>query len=147
MIIKKAGVWALFGQKKLESDENKKWYCLQVAETKNIANEIRIDIECIKGELACREKNYINQFNQVVFSYEEHPSIKEILYNNINNTYDNLIFICVKLEEDREIRKNVESIFANKTNAIYWRNGCPYKTGNSLDFDKINLTVKFKVEE
>lgn len=144
---KKAGVWALFGQKKtVESDENKKWFCLQVAETKNIANEIRIDIECIEGEMVCRDKSYVNQFNETIFSYKEYPSIKEILYNHIKNNFENLKFICVKLEENREIRKKVEKMFANKTKAIYWRNGRPYMNGNPLDLNNINLTVQFKFE-
>jgi len=130
----------------VKSEKNKKWFCLQVAETKNIANEIRIDIECLKGKMVCREKNYVNQFNQTIFSYKEYPSIKEILYNHINNNFTNLIFVCVKLEEDREIRKKVENTFANKTNAIYWRNGRPYKNGNSLDLDNLNLKVQFKVK-
>ena len=142
---KKAGVWALFGQKKsAESEQNKKWFCLQVAATNNIANEIRIDIERIKGKPVCRDKKYVNQFKEEIFSYKEHPSIKEILYNDINNKYENFKFICVKLEEDNDKRIKMEKSFAEKTRSIYWRHGGPYKNGNSLDLNKINFTIQFK---
>lgn len=139
---KKAGVWALFGKPK--SAENKKWFCLQVGETKDIAHEIEIDKKRIEEKMVCnREKNYVNQFKQKIFSYTEYSSIQEKLYKHINDNYNNLVFTCVSLEEDTKIRKKIESYFARKTRAIYWRNGHPYEDGDLLNLNEdFNDSVK-----
>lgn len=133
---KKAGVWALFAKQK--SGENKKWFCLQVGETKDITREIKIDNERINEKMVCnREKNYVNQFKQKIFSYSKNPSIQETLYNHINDNYTDFKFTCVSLEEDTKIRNDIESYFAKKTCAIYWRNGRPYEDGNLLNLNEV----------
>lgn len=139
---RKAGVWALFAKQK--SGGNKKWFCLQVGETKDIASEIKIDNERINENMVCnREKNYVNQFKQKIFSYSENPSIQETLYNHINDNYTDPKFTCVSIEEDVKIRNKIESYFACKTRAIYWRNGGPYKDGDLLNLNEhFNGSVK-----
>lgn len=143
---KKSGVWALFG--KLKSRQNKKWFCLQVGQTKDIASEIEIDDRRIEGGIVYnREKNYVNQFKQKIFSYTDDPSIQEKVYHHINDNYDDLVFTCVRIEENAKIRRKIESYFASKTHAIYWRNGGPYKDGVLLnlneDFDDSVGVVSF----
>ncbi|MBC2460321.1 hypothetical protein [Clostridium beijerinckii] len=139
---KKAGVWALFAKQKL--GENKKWFCLQVGQSKDIAYEIKIDNERINENIVYnREKNYVNQFKQKIFSYSENPSIQEMLYNHINDNYTDFKFTCVSLEENPKIRKEIESYFACKTRAIYWRNGRPYEDGDLLNLNEhFNDSVK-----
>lgn len=70
------GIWALFGKK---SENNDTWFCLQVGQTENIADEIKADKKCLEAkkdgleaDKKCldptidklRTKHYVNQFGK-----------------------------------------------------------------------------------
>lgn len=134
---KDGGVWALFGKRKIASDN--KWYCLQVASTRCIYEEIKKDYILLENEeIECAEDvPYINYFGEEVFSYPAHPTTREYLYTQyIKNLFKDFRFVIVCIENDIKNRKKIEKAFAIHTKAIYWRNGRPYKTGDEINFDK-----------
>ena len=133
----KGGVWALFGKRKKASDN--KWYCLQVASTRCIYEEIKKDYILLENEeIECAEDvPYINYFGEKVFSYPAHPTTREYLYTqHIKDLFEDFKFVIVCIENDIKKRKEIEKSFAIYTKAIYWRNGRPYKTGDEIDFDE-----------
>ena len=134
---KDGGVWALFGKRKIASDN--KWYCLQVASTRCIYEEIKKDYILLeKEEIECAEAiPYINYFGEKVFSYPAHPTTREYLYTQyIKELFEDFKFVIVCIENDIDKRKEIERAIAINTKAIFWRNGRPYKTGAEIDFDK-----------
>lgn len=136
---KMGGVWALFGK---EFDNNDQWFCLQVAKTENIAGEIRTNISYLKPKMELEkrniEKDYVNQFGKHMFSYNEYPSSREYLYSEIAENYKYLIFICVSKENDAAKRSAIETYFAWRTRALYWRNGRAYKEKKNYSEDVLD---------
>ena len=131
------GVWALFGKRK--GVDNNKWYCLQVAETTCVKNEIEKDIQLIESGLnECGEKIlYVNQFGELLFSYYRHPSAREYLYSKyIKEEFKDFQFVLICKENDRTKRRSIEKEFAYRTNAVYWRNGGPFRTGDEIDYER-----------
>lgn len=131
------GVWALFGKRKIASDN--KWYCLQVASTRCVREEINKDYILLENkEIECAETvPFINYFGEIVFNYPEHPTIREYLYTQyIKDLFEDFKFVIVCIENDIDKRKEIERAIAINTKAIYWRNGRPYKTGDEIDFDE-----------
>lgn len=131
------GVWSLFGKRKIASDN--KWYCLKVASTRCIREEIKKDYILLENKkIDCAETvPYINYFGEMVFSYPEHPTTREYLYTRyIKELFEDFKFVVVCVENDINKRKEIERAIAINTRAIYWRNGRPYKTGDEISFDK-----------
>lgn len=140
----KAGVWALFGQKKNHKDDEK-WYCLQVGATNNIKNEISKNIKLLeKKELKKEEEvSYINYFGKELFKFTKCPSSRDYLYiKYINEHFDNIKFFVICTETDAQTRKNIEKEFAVRTKSICWRNGRPYKHCKKVDYElEINKII------
>ncbi|HFR3775175.1 TPA: hypothetical protein ACHVGQ_001414 [Streptococcus suis] len=143
------GVWTLFGKRKLISSENDsisiddRYYCLQVASTKNIKDEILKDKELLKTQI-CTDpviKNYVNQFKEKLFEYPEYPSVREYLYSEISQYFskDAIVFLLICQEDNSDVRKKIEKVFAHKTKAIYWRNGGSFKDGDFINFTNRQL--------
>ncbi|HFU3730264.1 TPA: hypothetical protein ACGO7Y_002002 [Streptococcus suis] len=138
------GVWALFGKRKLTSSENDsisiddRYYCLQVATTENIKIEILKDKKLLETQI-CTEpvmKNYVNQFKEKLFEYPVYPSAREYLYSEISQCFskDDFVFLLICQEDNADVRKKIEKVFAHKTKAIYWRNGGSFKDGDFINF-------------
>lgn len=131
------GVWILIGKEKKRYKSP--WVCLQVAQTKNSGREIVKDISYLNLKdknnqpvQISNEKNYVNQFGEFMFSYDEQLNRRKILYKKIDEKYEFLTFICVAYGEgleDDKLRKNIEKYVAYKTLCLYWVNGRPYKKG------------------
>ncbi|HFU4204666.1 TPA: hypothetical protein ACGO8I_000358 [Streptococcus suis] len=138
------GVWALFGKRKLTSSENDsisiddRYYCLQVATTKNIKDEVLKDRELLETQICTKpvKKNYVNQFKEKLFEYPEYPSVREYLYSEISQHFskDDFVFLLICQEDNSDVRKKIEKVFAHKTKAIYWRNGGSFKDGDFINF-------------
>lgn len=129
------GVWALFGMRNDVIDD--RWYCLQVAETGCVKSEVEKDMNLIDSELdeSSSEASYVNQFGEVLFSYPVYPSAREYLYSKyVKKQFKELRFVFICEERDRTIRRNIEKEFAYRANAVYWRNGRPYKSGKKIDY-------------
>lgn len=131
------GVWALFGKLKNNTTPDE-FYCLQVAQTKNIKNEISADMKLLNSSSINNEpieKEYINQFKEVIFNYKILPSPREYIYYDIQKKFEELTFIIVddNTKNDDERRK-LEKEFAHQTKAIYWRNGGSYGSGDKIDY-------------
>ena len=121
------GVWILLGKEK----GNTRLVCLQVAKSKDIGGEIDRDISYLKAEsLEPTPIEYVNQFGERRFSYDEQPNRAKRLYKNIAERYEDLTFVCVahgeKLKDDN-LRKIIEKYVAYKTFCLYWVNGRQYK--------------------
>ncbi|EOT40435.1 hypothetical protein [Enterococcus columbae] len=73
-----SGVWELIGQK---ADQ---WYWLQLAGTDNMKVEIKKDWQLLLSDSKTDRKDifYVNQFKKKLFSYPDHPSIREYLYSD-----------------------------------------------------------------
>ena len=135
----KSGVWALIG-KKSEEDE---WICLNVGVNKDIGKEICLDIEYMNIKNKIISKNYINQFGELIFSYNnyEYDHYRSEIYKDIKEKYSKLRFICIGwCIDDNKERRKIEGHFAWMTRAKYWRNGGPFQNVPEkveYDFDKI----------
>ena len=148
----KPGVWALFGKRKHVVNEKRKhavnddkWYCLQVGQTACIKNEIQKDMQLLNEELNNNGTRipYVNQFGEELFSYYVYPSSREYLYSKyIKEQFKDFLFVVICEEEDNKVRKSIEKEFAYKTNAIYWRNGGPFKKGTKIDFENIKSVTR-----
>lgn len=132
---KKSGVWALFGKHKEQRGEG--WLCLQVGQTKLIQKEIFADIKLMKFNSNVEEINYVNQFNEIVFRYGRTPTTRERIYKQIDAKYEKLVFVCIKLSNNKTEMKEFERAFATKYHAVFWRNGGSYKTGVQIDINNI----------
>lgn len=137
------GVWALFGKKKEETNKNDEWFCLQVAKTRDIEDEISEDMTYLKIKKHNEgEKNYVNQFGEKMFDYTAreivNSNIREVEYSDIMSKYKNLLFICVCEESDKTKRTAIERYFAWNAHALYWRNGRPYKGAKYYPEKKLN---------
>lgn len=126
---KKGGVWCLIGA------DGFKYKVLQVASTNNIFKEIDIDSFFLADPIIKEKKDYINQFAEFIFDYE-FISEKSILYNEIYKKHKELIFVNVYTCDEKELRDSVESYFAWRTSAKYWRNGGSYKKSNIKNKNK-----------
>lgn len=129
------GVWALFGRRNDVIDD--RWYCLQVAETNCVKSEVEKDMNLIDSELdeGRKEFEYVNQFGEFLFSYPAYPSAREYLYSKyMKKQFKEFQFVFICEERDRTIRRNIEKEFAYRANAVYWRNGRPYKSREEIDF-------------
>lgn len=135
----KSGVWALIG-KNCEKD---RWICLNVGINKNIGNEICQDIEYMNIKNKIISKNYINQFGESLFSYDDYANnpCRSKLYKEIKEKYSKLRFICIGwCIDDKKEREKIEGHFAWMTRAKYWRNGGPFKDDpakKKYNFDEI----------
>lgn len=121
-----SGVWALFGKSKHNPQD---WICLQVAKAKDIFAEVKVDCNLINSsdEICLSERTYINQFGEKCFPYYEYSSCRKQLYRSIRDTFSDLTFVCVGLEDDSKARAKLESDFAWLTCAKFWRNGGSFK--------------------
>lgn len=116
-----------------KSKDKEQWFCLQVAKTTNIAKEIASDITCMQEiNSTGTEKNYVNQFGKFRFSHAKNDFVRDIEYSEIRRKYKDLIFVCVCLEDNNKMKSQVEKYFAWKTQALYWRNGRPYKNEKAI---------------
>lgn len=136
------GVWILVGKEQA----NTPLVCLQVAQTKDIGREVARDISYLKTEAShSAPKEYVNQFGECMFSYENYPSRTEILYKKMAEKYRHFALICVahgeKLKDDR-LRKNIEKYVAYKTLCPYWVNGGQYKKKDDEEVKSIKEACK-----
>lgn len=126
-----SGVWALYGN----SRETSECSCLNVGKSVNIGNKILYDIACMHY-LKLREggsKEYMNQFGETCgFRYETNQ-VQEYLYPYIATHWHSLKYIYIHDTSN----KDIESAFARKNKAIYWRNGGPFGVKKNT-----NLTSK-----
>ena len=128
----KQGIWALFGKKSEEKD----WVCLNVGKNKNVGREILYDlgclffVPCLKGG----HEKYINYSKKYCgFKYNK-GLVQEHLYSYIATKYSDFVFIYVHKNADLKFEKK----FAKEQNALYWRNGRPYKTESKSE--EMNMT-------
>lgn len=134
---REAGVWFLLGK---SNSEDNGLICLQVAQADDISKEIKRNCRYLLGEKTYLvdekyktepiEKNYISQFGEELFKYEEHLDERcKSLYKDIGEKYKELQFVCIignKLKE-RDYRRKLEKHIAVKTQSKYWVNGRPFK--------------------
>jgi len=114
------GVWALWGK----SIATFEWKCLQVGETENIAREIRKAIRTMRLENLRDNQEYVNQWGEYVFSHP--PNLKTAgmwAYEDIPKKYSGYVWILVGCSDDKSERRRLESYYAERYHAIYWRDG------------------------
>ena len=132
------GVWAMFGIKKDNSSE-KKYTCLNVGKERNVGKELEIDFERMKHFKEYKgEKQYINQFNEEVFKYEEYATRQEWVYKDISEKYKSIITILVAKENNYTIEK----YFAYSFKAVYWVSGGRYSSEKEIDDSKIESILE-----
>ena len=151
----KSGVWALIGR----NNEEDNWICLNVGINKDIGTEISLDIEYMSIKNKIINKDYINRFGELIFSYNdyEYDHYRSEIYKDIKEKYSKLRFICIGWCIDDNKRRNVEDYFAWQTKAKYWRNGKPFKKQTTINIDEkrkehvdnsnIDIKIKNYVEE
>lgn len=126
------GVWAMFGMPK---DVEKGYVCLNVGKNICIGEELKIDYERLLSSPICGEKDYVNQFNRYKFTYPEHPTRLDYLYENISQNYKNIVTILVT--NNPEHTYIVEKYFAYTTIAEYWVSNGRYKANTLVDSKRI----------
>ena len=135
----KSGVWALIGR----NNEEDNWICLNVGINKDIGTEISLDIEYMSIKNKIINKDYINRFGELIFSYNdyEYDHYRSEIYKDIKEKYSKLRFICIGwCIDDNNKRRNVEDHFAWMTRAKYWKNGGSFQNvpkKGKYDFDEI----------
>ncbi len=139
-----SGVWALYGQSKVD----KTWKCLQVGQSKDIKKEIIVDAKLlVKTKPKSVKKDYINQFAEHCFTYDEYPNMREVLYYDIASKFKDLIFVLISNSEDEKKRKDIEKKFAWASHAKYWRNGCAFKNEISNYYNETYKKNKDKLKK
>ena len=126
--LKTGGVWAAF-------DCTGK--CWNVAETKNIANEMNDDINSMEFryvEDSTWETAY-NHFGEEMFKCPSPKKIAMYTWSNVSSKCENktIFFVVFEIipdvddkDENNKIksrRRSIEKYIAYKTNAAYWRDG------------------------
>lgn len=115
------GVWALYGIK----PEDSEYECLNVGKSKDIGKEILYDLSCLHF-ISFREDGtvgYVNQFNKYCGFFYKPGQPQEYLYPYIALNYKCLKFIYIYKENS--LQKEID--FAKSNQALFWRNGRPYK--------------------
>ena len=146
------GVWALFGKSKITSN----YRCLNVGKSSCIGKEINIDIFRMYNfkKKEDKEKKYINQFNEIMFTYPIYATRLDYLYKEITQNYTSFIFVIVsKGNNDYKIEK----YFAYSTKAAYWVSNGKYSSNrvitdsniteirNKIDICSINQEIIKKI--
>ncbi|MDD6770885.1 hypothetical protein [Inconstantimicrobium porci] len=132
------GVWAMFGIKK-DNNSKKKYTCLNVGKSADIGKELEIDFERMKHFKECKgDKDYINQFNEKVFTYKEYATRQEYEYKDISDKYKSIITILVAKENNYTIEK----YFAYSFKAVYWVSGGRYSSEKEIDDSKIESILE-----
>lgn len=146
------GVWALFGKTKPEKIElegyypwdkttNSEMWCLQVGQSQDIIGEITTDSELFAKPIP-QEYEYINQFGEHIFSYIGIKATGRSLgnlysYYFLSEYFTDFKFILLQEEQDKNLRKKIESMFAIGTRALCWRNGGRIKKDGGINSDVI----------
>lgn len=112
-----SGVWAMLGKEKADK-KNRKYKCLNVGKSICISDEVKIDFDRLKNFELCRKKEYRNQFGEIMFIYDEYATRQDMLYKNISQKYEEIIFILVSKQSENTYE--VEKYFAYSTKASYW---------------------------
>ena len=130
---KYAGVWAMFGVEK--SDKKSKYRCLNVGKSKNIGQELEYDFRRLKFFKKCinKEKQYRNQFNELMFTYPEYANRLDWLYMKIKEKYKDFFWIVVAKEDSYLIEK----YFAYSTKSAYWVSNGRYSPETKVDIEAI----------
>lgn len=135
------GVWALFGKSKITSN----YRCLNVGKSSCIGKEISIDIFRMYNfkEKENKEKEYINQFNEIMFTYPIYATRLDYLYKEITQNYTSFIFVIVsKGNNDYKIEK----YFAYSTKAAYWVSNGKYSSNRVItDSDITEIRIKIDI--
>ena len=137
------------------NSSEKKYTCLNVGKERNVGKELEIDFERMKHFKEYKgEKQYINQFNEEVFKYEEYATRQEWVYKDISEKYKSIITILVAKENNYTIEK----YFAYSFKAVYWVSGGRYSSNKiiddfeidrirkGIDVSKIDDSLKLKIE-
>lgn len=130
----KQGIWALFGKKSEEKD----WVCLNVGKNKNVGREILYDLGCLFFVPCLKEghEKYINYSKKYCGFKYNNGLVQEHLYSYIATKYSDFEFIYVHKDADLKFEKK----FAKEQNALFWRNGRPYRTeSKSEEMNMANL--------
>ena len=119
------GVWMLCGKEKIN---DKKWVCLQVAQNKNIGEEMLSDMEDLtKKNPVPKHMDYVNQFGEQLFEYDNYNGFTaKVLYHKIAKNYNDLWFCVIAYGNglaEKASREKLEKYIAYKTYSIFWRNG------------------------
>jgi len=151
----KFGVWFLIGK-----NINNKYECLQVAQSSDIGKEIELDINDMtsKNLTSLNIKNYVNQFGEKMFEYEEYDRWRaRNLYYYLSCNFSDFIFICIvdKKLTDRGTRELLEKYIAYKTKSSFWVNGRPFIKEQSEEekrklieiYSKILKDIRKKLED
>lgn len=150
-----SGVWAMFGIRK--GDVSKKYVCLNVGKNKNIGEELKIDLERLKGIKHREPKEYRNQFNEMKFLYLVQPTRLDYLYDEIAKKYEKIIYIIVARQAENTY--TIEKYFAYSTKAEYWVSNGRYapktvvtdakiqEIKNGIDMQFIDESLKKKIDK
>ncbi len=142
--LEREGVWMLLGK----NEGDKRYRCLQVAQKKDIYTEIESDIVLMKtSRVETSKKNYFNYFGEELdeVSIITYPSVREQLYSQIANLYDELTIVVLISGHIGDIaRKQIEKYVAVKTKARFWRNGRPYEKKVMVNLDDIELRLNME---
>lgn len=135
----KSGVWALYGTSRKTAEER----CLNVGKHVDVGTEILYDIGCMHY-LRIREDGdtkYINQFRQDCGFFYKKGQTVEYLYPIIVKEYHSIKFVLIANESGRD----VESDYAHKEHAVYWRNGGAFK--DNTESKSLKQYAKLRIGE
>ncbi len=135
------GVWAMLGVKKTDNPKGR-YTCLNVGKSICISDELKIDMERLRNFELVRKRKYKNQFNEVMFSYDEYATRQDFLYKNIAEEYDDIIFILVASQSQNTY--TIEKYFAYSTKSRYWVSNGRYSHDQPIDdsvIDKIRRDI------
>ena len=150
--LKTGGVWAAF-------DCTGK--CWNVAETKDIAKEMNVDINSMKFryvEDPTWETAY-NHFGEKMFKCPSPYKIATYTWSNVSSKCENkkIFFVVFEIipdvddkDENNKIksrRRSIEKYIAYKTNAAYWRDGRRFTNEKRMKTAVDNFIKTFKEDE
>lgn len=133
----KPGVWAMFGVP--NSLKSEQYDCLNVGKNICIGEELQIDYERLKSFALFKPKRYVNQFNQMMFSYPMYADRQDYLYKEISEQYHNIVTIIVT--DNPNNTYTVEKYFAYTTEAKYWVSNGRYKSSTKVDTEEIRKKI------
>lgn len=119
---KQSGVWAMWGK-----DTFNTYVCLEVAQTRDIFNELQCDLLYLKRDYGKESKNKrysarkLFEFNKNFDVCECDPNRTCAKYRDIASSYSDVcVYLICNSNETREEREHIELKYAIDNKALYW---------------------------